>query len=63
VIAIWHIAKAALVRDFAERVLGGDVPPNVPAPEPLSEWLAARLLTPEEIAERRTRQESSDAGE
>lgn len=27
-ISLWHIAKAALVRDFAERVLRGDVPVN-----------------------------------
>ena len=42
-IAVWHIGKAAHVRDFAERVLRGDVPPNVPTAEPLSEWLAKRL--------------------
>lgn len=47
-IALWHIAKSALVRDFAERVLSGDVPPNVPTPEPLSEWLEQRLLAREE---------------
>ena len=50
-IAIWHAAKAALVRDFAERVLRGEVPPNDPTPKPLAEWLASRLLTPEELAE------------
>jgi len=50
-IAIWHAAKAALVRDFAERVLRGEVPPNDPTPQPLNRWLAARLLTPEELAE------------
>ena len=34
-IAIWHAAKAALVRDFAERVLRGEVPPpNDPTPQP-----------------------------
>jgi hypothetical protein len=49
-IALWHIAKAALVRDFAERVLSGEVPPNDPTPQPLNQWLAARLLTPEELA-------------
>lgn len=48
-IALWHVAKAALVRDFAERVLRGDVPRPVPTPEPLSRWLAARLMTPEEF--------------
>jgi hypothetical protein len=50
-IAIWHAAKAGLVRDFAERVLRGDVPANDPTPQPLSQWLASRLLTPEELAE------------
>ena len=50
-IAIWHAAKVALVRDFAERVLRGDVPPNDPTGQPLNKWLAARLLTPEELAE------------
>src|SRR5205814_117603 len=34
-IAMWHVAKAALVRDFAERVLRGEVPPNDPTPQPL----------------------------
>ena len=49
-IALWHAAKAALVRDLAERVLRGEIPPNEPTPERLSQWLAARLLTPEERA-------------
>ena len=49
-IALWHIAKVALVRDFAERVLQGDVPVNAPTGEPLSEWLIKRLLTPAELA-------------
>ena len=50
-IALWHIAKAALVRDFAERVLRGEIPPNIPTGEPLGSWLAQRLLTPEELAQ------------
>lgn len=50
-IAVWHIAKAALVRDFAERVLRGEVPVNEPTPDSLSHWLAARLLTPAQLAE------------
>ncbi len=49
-IALWHIAKAALVRDFAERVLQGEVPANEPTAGPLSSWLAQRLLTPEALA-------------
>lgn len=48
-IALWHIAKAALVRDFAERVLQGDVPVNRPTPDTFSHWLASRLLTKEEL--------------
>jgi hypothetical protein len=50
-IAVWHIAKAALVRDFAERVLRGEVPVNKPTPDSLSHWLAERLLTPEQLAD------------
>ena len=49
-VALWHIAKAALVRDFAERVLRGEIPVNAPTPEPLSQWVARRLLTDEEFA-------------
>ena len=49
-IGLWHIAKAALVRDFAERVLQGEVPVNTPTPDTLSHWLASRLLTREELA-------------
>jgi hypothetical protein len=49
-IALWHIAKAALVRDFAERVLRGEVPVNAPTPDRLSHWLATRLLSEEELA-------------
>ena len=48
-IALWHIAKAGLVRDFAERILQGEVPVNTPTPDTLSHWLAARLLTEEEL--------------
>jgi len=61
-IAMWHVAKAALVRDFAERVLRGEVPRNDPTPQPLNTWLAARLLTPEELAEfERRGQESNES--
>ena len=49
-IAVWHIAKAALVRDFAERVLRGEIPVNQATPDSLSHWLAARLLSPEQLA-------------
>jgi hypothetical protein len=50
-VALWHIAKAALVRDFAERVLSGDVPPNIATPAPLGEWLASKLLNADEMAQ------------
>lgn len=49
-ISLWHVAKAALVRDFAERVLRSEVPPNEPTNDSLSHWVASRLLTPEELA-------------
>jgi hypothetical protein len=48
-VALWHIAKAALVRDFAERVLQGEVPVNAPTPDSFSHWIASRLLSPEEL--------------
>ncbi|MEO8335625.1 MAG: hypothetical protein ABI664_11670 [bacterium] len=50
-ISLWHVAKAALVRDFAERVLRGEIPVNQPTPDSFSHWVASRLLTPEELAE------------
>jgi hypothetical protein len=48
--ALWHAGKAALVRDFAERVLNGEVPANEPTKQPLSQWLAGKLLSPAELA-------------
>jgi len=48
--ALWHAGKAALVRDFAERVLNGEVPPNEPTKQPLSQWLAGKLLSSEDLA-------------
>jgi hypothetical protein len=49
-VALWHVAKAALVRDFAERVLRGEVPVNEPTPDSFSHWVATKLLSPEELA-------------
>jgi hypothetical protein len=49
-IALWHVAKAALVRDFAERVLRGEIPANVPTDGPLGAWLVERILSPDELA-------------
>ena len=60
-IALWHIAKAALVRDFAERVLKGEVPVNEPTPDNLSHWLASRLLSPEELAQFEADRASEDS--
>jgi hypothetical protein len=48
-VALWHVAKAALVRDFAERVLRGEIPVNQPTPDSFSHWVASRLLTPGEL--------------
>ena len=48
-ISVWHIAKAALVRDFAERVLRGEVPINEPTPEKFEKWMAERLLSVDEM--------------
>ena len=50
--AVWHIAKAALVRDAAVRLLNSDlVAQRDVVPPPLSAWLAERLLTPEELTQ------------
>ncbi|MEO6210759.1 MAG: hypothetical protein ABIQ10_11595 [Gemmatimonadaceae bacterium] len=48
-IAVWYAAKTALVRDFAERVLHGEVPRPIATSDSLAHWLAARLLTPKEL--------------
>lgn len=50
-VALWSTAKAAQVRDFAERVLQGEVPVNAATPDSLSHWLAERLLDADELAE------------
>ena len=48
-VALWHISKCALVRDFAERVLNGQIPANEPTSDSFSHWIASRLLTPDEL--------------
>ncbi len=48
-IALWHIAKAALVRDAATALLNSDLAAGEGTPPPPSEWLASRLLTPAEL--------------
>ncbi|MCR4331407.1 MAG: hypothetical protein NUV34_01670 [Sulfuricaulis sp.] len=49
-IALWHIAKAALVRDAATALLNSDLGSQPQQPPPLSDWLASRLLSPAELA-------------
>ncbi len=43
-IAVWHIAKAALMRDEALRLLREGVPGATSEQVSLSEWLAERIL-------------------
>ena len=47
--ALWSIAKLAMVRDTSLRALEGQAMPAPVPPPALSEWLASRLLTPEEF--------------
>jgi hypothetical protein len=49
-VALWHIAKVAEVRDALARARARSDSAAAGAPEPLGEWLAARLLTAEELA-------------
>jgi hypothetical protein len=51
-VAVWHTAKAALIRDAAQRRMTseGTRPSSAPLP-PLSVWLAERLLSPDELAQ------------
>lgn len=49
-IALWHIAKAALVRDAATELLNSDLASRPDVPPKLSQWLASRLLSPAELA-------------
>ena len=59
-ISLWHIAKSALVRDFAERVLRGEVPVNEPTPDSFSHWIASRLLDADELRRFETEGEQSE---
>ena len=47
-VALWHVAKAADVRDRAERVLRA-VAEHAPTAPPLGAWLAERLLAPADL--------------
>ena len=59
-VSLWHIAKAALVRDFAERVLRGEIPVNEPTPDSFTHWVASRLLSPEELEHFERESQSGD---
>jgi hypothetical protein len=52
-VALWHVVKAARMRDLAERAVRGEIGPPQPTGTVLGERLAARLLTPEELAAHR----------
>lgn len=43
-VALWHVAKAALTRDRALRLLGGEAHDATANHERLSDWLAERIL-------------------
>lgn len=43
-IAVWHIAKAGLVRDQAMRLLRDGLPHGTSEQVRLSDWLAERIL-------------------
>jgi hypothetical protein len=43
-VAVWHVAKAALTRDRALRLLAGEAPDATAEHERLSDWLAERIL-------------------
>ncbi len=43
-VAVWHIAKAALTRDRALRLLDGEAPAAPAEHARLSDWLAERIL-------------------
>jgi hypothetical protein len=49
-IAIWHIAKAALTRDHALRLLDGQPADATVDHERLSDWLAARIAPDADLA-------------
>lgn len=60
-ISLWYVAKAALVRDAAERVLNEAPAVTRSDEDSLSHWVASRLLTPAELDryEREARTEES----
>jgi hypothetical protein len=58
--ALWSIAKLAVLRENAARALAGHPSPKPEPLPPLSEWLAARLLTPEEFDAWRRERDAPD---
>ena len=52
-VALWHVVKAARMRDLAERAVRGELQLPQPTGTMLGERLAERLLTPEEMAAHR----------
>lgn len=62
-ITLWHIAKAALVRDAATLLLNSDLAAHVVDAPPLDEWLASRLLSPVELAAYRAEGEKMPEGQ
>ncbi len=62
-IAVWHAVKAAEVRDRAERTIRGLAGERSPESQPLAEWLAERLLSPEELQLHTQQRDTRVAGE
>ncbi|MEP6835851.1 MAG: hypothetical protein ABJB74_20855 [Gemmatimonas sp.] len=50
-ISMWHIAKSALVRDEANRVLHRELSASGKTSSTLGDWLAERFMTPAELRE------------
>ena len=61
--ALWSIAKLAIVRDAALRVAEGKPLPPPVRPPALSEWLAARLLSPDELEAWRLERDATQRSE
>ena len=59
-VGIWHTVKAAEVRDRAERVIRALAAGRDAEVPPLAEWLAERMLTPEELRQHRAQQQNAD---
>jgi len=59
-VAVWHIVKAAEVRDRAERIIRTMADDRPEASPPLAEWLAERLLSPDELQAHRRQRAADD---